>query len=415
MKFSMKCGNLINALDRMNRIGTKGIKTDYELSGHVTMDVQDSKVLFKTSNGYLSGCLEVTRETDSALSITKTGKSTVDVAVFRNIAKVIGGEDIVVNVEESDGLLHILHSEGRKKKKTKIEVHKNHHDFEIKKDPKGFSYDFPVGILRQGFSVGKYKSPMQHRIEYHMICIHFMKEQIRFICGSGMIFCILSYIADGKQDVAGEVLAPPSVDDNGKKCIIPADQADIITSVIGNDTSKLTITYDSYTSCFINSHNGMLLHLKGMPNIEYIKYEEHAFGNSKAIEAVVEVQNSDFVDGINLVNSVRDKQAENEGMFHTAKFEAAEGKDVKISVSEGRYQCEFICPSNFKKLLAPEFSSEYAAAFLTHVAEACGGKDIVRFNCSDRYGTITASPCMEKGTDNPSILFFFSCALEREE
>jgi len=404
MKFNIKSATLLDVLEKMHRISTKGIKSEYEMAGRVTIEVSKDKATFKATNGHLFASLEITKETDPTIAGSEDGEATVDVSVLKGVARAMSAD--VMSFALDNGSLVVTDSSSKKKKKAKIETSDKHHDFKIKKNPKGFQYTCPTTIFYDAIqSMGKYVSNLTHKVKYHMICLHFLEDQVRFVCGNGLRFGVLSYNVD-------EDLPKPDVQGDNKLFLIPADQASIIASVI-SDAQKMTITYESETSCFIQPFNGMELHLKGIPNESYIPYEVHAFGNQDRIEATVDVSCVDFIESMSLINSVRDKSIETEGNFHSATFFAADGKDFECNVDEGRYQCESSCPAKYNKIRSlTKFKSMYAAQFLMDVADACIGKDIIRFHCIDEYGTILAEIMSETGSNNPSLRFFFASALE---
>lgn len=413
MKFSMKGSNLVDSLEKMHKIATRGIKPEYELAGCVTIETLPDRVLFRTSNGNLDASWEITKETDATVVGGEPGIVTADVSILRAVAKVAGSSDNIVTVNMDKNVVLIKDETTKNKKQAKIETFHRHHDFKIKKPSKGFSYTFDSAIFQNGVTVvGKYVSNLAHKIKYHMICTHFLKDEVRFICGNGMRFGILFYKVDNQK------IEWPTPDDErtGIKYIMPADQALIIASVLG-DAQKLTIVYESDTSCFINPMNGMEMHLKGIPHIPYIAYETHAIGREDAVEAIVDIKAQDFVSGVALVSAVRDKAIEKdkEG-FHSAKFKCGMNQEFELAVNEGRYQCDYLCSAKYTKVKDKSFfASEYAAAFLSDVAESCSGKDIVRFSCIDEFETILVEPMCENGSDNPRLLFFFASASERTD
>lgn len=401
MKFVMKKHVLSDALDKMHRIATKGIKAEYDGAGKVTIEVAPDKVEFRTSNGHLFAKWEVTKETDSTVQGSDPGEITADVNVLRNVCNAAGTEDSALSVSIDNNVLLVKDMDAKRggTRRAKLETSFQPHNFKIKKSPKGFAYEFDTAIFRDGVSsVGRYVSPFAYKIKYQMICLHFLKDEMRFICGDGMRFAIRSF-----KDSATEE----------GKYIMPADQAGIICSVLG-DAQKVKITYENEQSCYISPFNGMEMHLKGIPNQKYIAYETHACDRDDDIEAIIRISREEFVQGMALVNSVRDKAAEQEGDFASAVFEAGTDQEFALSVDEGRNQCEFTYPCEFEsvKKSRKSFKSMYASQFLTDVAEASSGKGIIEFSCIDEHGTLLAEPKDEGSTADNRIWFFFASALD---
>lgn len=415
MKFTMTSKILLDALNKMHRISTKGIKHEYEMAGRVTFLVEPDKVTFKASNGHLFANREITKTTDSNVSGDPNADPiTADVTVLKKVVKAVSANngDAVLTIMFDGKTVIVQDVENKKRRaKAKIETFHKHHDFVIRQGKKGFSYTFPIDLFKNGITVGKYASRLNHKIKYQMICLHFLPDELRFVCGNGLRFGILSYKAGTTETPATGV-----AEKEGVKYIIPADQAAIIGAVVDSSSQKMTIRYESETSCFINPFDGMEMHLKGIPNESFIPYEDHVDGRDNEIEAILDVEGDDYVNCIELVNAVKDQKAETEGNFHSATFKSGEHGELEIKVDEGRFQCEFSCPANYTNVQnRKEFSSMYAASFLTDVADAVCGREIVRFSCIDEYGTILVEPRSEKNEDDPRLTFFFASALERDK
>jgi len=398
---------LVDAVRRMQQISTRGVKTEYDMAGRITVDVGKDKVHFITSNGFLLGRWEVTKITDSSVSKTTPGTVTVDSIVLLKVSDAVGGrnENAVVSVEVDGKMLAIREDGGTTKKIAKIEILPKNHIFKSKpkSTKKSFSYEFDDMVFSNGIStVGKYRSSLAYKIKYQMICLHFLKDELRFVCGDGMRFCILSYKTNN----------PNIADKNGIKHIIPIDQAEIIADVVGSQ--KLTLCYNSPTSCSVNPGNAMELQLHGIPDLTWINYESHAYKDD--FVATLEVPMEELKEGVKLLESVKDKRLEKEGGFHSGDFDASNGS-LKMSVNEGRYVCDFTgsCIYNrLQKSVNDHFKSHYAVQFLSDVVKATD-KSILRFSCIDERSTIIAEPIDEGQSSDPKLLFFFASAIPDED
>lgn len=410
MKFVMTKKVLCNALEKMHRVGTRNIRSGFEMSGRVTIDAQADKVVFLATNGFLEARYEINAVEDPNLLISQPGKSTVDVSVFKGIAKAIGGlsnHEAVIELSLDGKMLHLA-DQGIKGKrgKAKMETIDEHYEFAMKEKQQGFSYTFKTGDLRTGvLSVAKYQTPFAYKVRYQMVCFHFLRDEFRFICGDGQRFAVFTQKCEGEEC--------PAVDnDEGVKYIIPADQLQIVTSIISPDEShQVKITFDTASSCSFTPVNGLSLRLLGIPTEPYIAYEKHAFRQNDA-QSIVDVPVEAFIDGMALVAAVEDTDAATQGSFHSAKFTAGDDGSLKLVVDENRYQCDFACEVGFKKLKTNTlFESEYAAQFLQDVAQASVGRSFIRFYCIHEKETIIAVPMHGEEEEATKLVFFFAATL----
>ena len=104
MKFSMRKNVLLEALSKSNEVANKGIKTDFTMTGRVTIKCLKNDVSFCTSNGHLDMRLRIDKQTDDMLCDIEDGTCTIDASVARSIVKAIGGtnEDLVITVGKSN-------------------------------------------------------------------------------------------------------------------------------------------------------------------------------------------------------------------------------------------------------------------------------------------------------------------------
>lgn len=408
MKFAMKGISLLNAIDKVVCVATKGIKHEFEQAGRITMEAASDKLLLRASNGYLDIVKEITTTTEPTYTGSVPGTVTTDVAVLRRVVKAaLANSDGAIQIELDGSALIIQNDSTKRKARAKIDVLPKHLDFKIKK-AKGFSYSFDTSMFREAISnATKYITKLDYKIRYKMICMHFLQNEIRFISGCGCRFVISSYKLDApNQDIQNT---------DGIKHIIPADQANIIMSACG-DVPKMTITYENETSCFIDALDGTLMHLTGIPNEPYVAYEKHAFGREPEVIATDDIAVEDFAPGAELLISVRDKSTETEGRFLSNSFIIKEDGIFHVSVDEGRLTCDYDTTARYQNIKnAPVFKSQYAVDFFCDVATAAIGYDIVRFHCINERETLIAEPKFENREANPAVRLFFASALLDKE
>ena len=423
MKFFLTKKTLMESIEKMHSIATKGIKADFQMVGKVTVQSKDKSVLLTTSNGHLDARLTISKEQDTELKVEADGTATVDVSVFNNIVKALGGKDAndhLLVVELDNSALRMKDTTAKSKKFVKMQVSSGNHEVQIRKPSKPvMDHEFESEIFCRGIdTVGKYCSPLGYKLKYQMICLHFLPEESRFVCGDGMRFAILRYKEKSTNDHVQD-------NDSGDKYLFPVDQANIIKSVCGDATS-IKLSYKNPETCYVKPNNNLELSLKGIPREQYIAYENHAFRIDEAVD-IVDINRDDLVEGTDLVESVKDIELLNEGAFHSCHFIANANKITELAVNEGKYQCEWESDSDFYKIGDKDvFKSEYASKFLHELAHASNNTH-VRFYCIDERSTIVVQPCditdktddrgvpMIAEDDNKTSLSFFFASVGEED
>jgi DNA polymerase III sliding clamp (beta) subunit (PCNA family) len=418
MKATVSNKELVRGFDKLCEVATKGVKSDFQLAGRITIEVLSDKLVLWSTNGHLDA-----RYTISDVSDCEPGIITVDAVIGRDVIRVASqeGKDILMSVDKD--VLHL--KAGRKKFKIST-LPKNHVGDDapdpIKivipaKTPKnGLKYTFPQSMLSDGIStVARYKAPLKYKTEYLQICMHFLEDKVRFVCGDGMRFAVYARNHE-KNGITGD----------GGKWLLPSDQAMIIAAIIDEEVS---LTYSDAKTCYIQCGKLDML-LKGIPEIEYISYDVHAYRFEDAV-ALVDINYDDMSAGMETVRVVRDKEMENEGDFHSCTFDAAPNT-INFAVNEGRYQADFDADISFTKIKVDKFKSIYSYAFLNEVTHAITC-EALRFYCIEEGGIMLAEPFVKdadsKGdgvragisqnanapTGEPLLIFFFAAATEDEE
>lgn len=416
MKLSMSKKHLADALGRMKEVSTKGLSSEFEMAHRITIQAENGVVQFFAANGHLNARWEVTDQTDSKLKCETPGKVTVDAIVAVGVVSAIGGmsQDSLLEVELEQDILHIRDVSSKSKKKVKLQTIAKGHSFTLKRPSGGFSFSLSKEEFKTGVSfVGAYASDLGYKIKYQMVCLHFLKNETRFVCGDGMRFVVFS-----------EKLSTPNTQvdtQDGMKFLFPVDQAAIIGNVL-EGAERIDFVFEDEQTCYIKPANAMEMKLHGIPKEKYIPYEKHAFCTDKA-RLIVDVKSSDFKECMNIVASVKDKERESQGIYHHAKFQLNGALD--LVVDEQKYQCEVECPADIYHVQGEKsYKSMYAATYLSDVLLA-SKKPMIRFYCIDEKKTLVAEPIeiddtikkdgipqARPGTDDPRLSIFFTAVVE---
>lgn len=403
----------------MNEVATKGIKAEFDKAGRVTLEAKPDRLVASSTNGHLWVTSEVTGITDPNLKITTHGKLTVDSAMAKRITSAIGGrkQDNILSVEVKDGNLQLQDLESRKDRKSlvKMPIITENHDFSITAPKGGFKYTFSTDALKRGFNaVSKYYSKLSYRLYYQMVCIHFLPDEIRFVCGDGPRFGVYVTYPTVKPVVTDAT--------EGFMALLPVDQGSILLGLLEN-ADTVDIVYKDATSAYFRPSNGMEVELKGIPSLQYIAYHQHAFRHNES-KAVIDVAYSDLEEAVQVIMSVRDKEIEDEGTFHSFLFDANKGGPVNLTVTDRRYTCDFACPATFYSLKADSYKAEYAARFLQDLYAVANGKGFVRFYGVDENVIMLAEsvdldenkkdanglPGIKREPEDSRLIIFFSPA-----
>lgn len=431
MKLEMTKKYLVDALSRMSEIATKGIRTEFEEAGRITIDAQDKKVVFLSTNGHIFSTFEVTQETDVALKIIDVGKVTVSAPIILATCRALGGRsnDHVFGLTSGDNLLikdlDREKTDKRRQSQVELQIFDEDHKFQINKPRSGFTYRFPTDVLRTAINtVSKYHSTAAYRVEYEMMCLHFLKDEIRFVCGSGSRFGVYCISLNDKTGM------PPisDIDDDGKKYILPVDQAALMLKLF-DGAEHVTFTYRDETHLYVKPENGVVLDVKGIPLVQYISYEKHAFRTNQS-KAIVDINTVDLEEAAMIIMAVKDKEIEKQGSFHTYTLHVEEGKESAFfTVTEKKYNARWSGPADYYKIAADSFQANYAADVLQELSGASGGKGYVRFYCVDEDTVMIAEavdlnenkkdengiPEVIRKEGEPRFFFFYASAQEADE
>ncbi len=412
MKFAMRKRHLVDAIDRMYEVATKGVKADFDLAHRITIEPDDKKVIFLATNGHLDARWEVIADKDNQLDSEKSSTVTVDATVIKAIVSSITPDNDLISFELDDkDVLHIRVMGLAKKQKryAKMQTLSKFHDFEIPKPRKGFSYQTKVQDFRQAIQIGRYASRLGYKIRYQMICLHFLEEETRYVCGDGMRFAVWQHFEEKKN--------PQVENEDGVKYLLPADQAAIIACV-AEGAESMDLVFKDYNHLYISPHNAATLMLNGIPSEKYIAYDKHAFRHKDA-KAIVDVLRTSLEDSF--IGALRDRAMEVEGHFLACQFESDSDGVFSLTVDQGKYQGQYSCEADFYDLAnIGSFKSAYANMYLDDVAKSDPDKKYIRFYCIDTTKTIIARPVdLEDADSGPSsikgtapLTFFFAAVIE---
>lgn len=419
MKFEISKKHFFDALNRMKEVCTKGLRSEFDLAHRVTINVTTSGVQFYSSNGHLDARWEVTPITDTKFKCVEPGTITIDASVSHGIIAAIGGQvqDILLECELDKEMLLCKDISSKNKKKVKIQTLTDHHKISIKKPKSGFSFTLSNEDFKSGVNLVGAFADMEYKVKYQMICLHFLKDETRFICGNGLRFVIFS-----------SKLSTPNAavtDNDGHKFLLPKDQAAIIGRVC-DGAENIEFIYENEQTCYIKPTNAMEMVLHGIPNEKYIPYERFAFCTDQA-RLIVDVPSVEFRECIAIASSVKDNEKIVQGVFHHAKFSVNGKKALDLVVDEQKYQCELECSADIYHVQGePNFKSMYAVAHLKDLS-VLAKKPMIRFYCVDEKKTLVAElietddnnklnniPQAKDGTHDNRVSIFFSAIVEDE-
>ena len=419
MKFEMTKEKLLDVLNRLKNVSTRGIKSEFDKAGRVTISVQKEKVTFSSTNGFLSAVFDINKHNDEKLKIDQEGTCTVNAIMACKITKSLGGADSdshILKLDIHNKNLRIKDPDAKNGSVAKMETIDETNDISVKKPSNSFSHEFETEVLRKCISnVSKYVSVTSYEVRFLMSCFHFLKNEVRSVCGDGSRFAVFVHPLPAPDETIK--------DENGFKFLLPVDQSAIMLSVLDPQINAVNTAFRK-DECYMSQKNGIQLLLKGIPQVTYILYEQEAFRSSDA-NVIVDFETDSFIQGIDLVMSVDDQNYDNNKQFHSCKFTASEDGNIKFIVDENKYTCEFSSKAQYYKLKKlTSFEAYYAALFLHDITKS-ESRDYIRFYFIDPSSTLIARPVNlseakdDNGvpiinTDKGDYLIFFFVSAEEE-
>ena len=381
MKFRVQRKAIHEAFKAMHEVATKGIKSEFKMAHCITLKANKDSLMLYASNGNMDAQCEITK----GLQIEQEGIATLDAnKSYSMVSAVNRSDDAKLEFEKTtkgdSTSLRIRDTSVKRKAWAKLPVKSVDHVFSLPTPRKGFKHSLSAPTLSEALGiVARYKDYMQYEPVHLVVCMHFLPECNRFICGDGGLFGCLEY----KNTTTNS-----DVDADGAKYILPADQASIISHLV-QDKKDATIFYKDPQSCSIESDNIKLL-VKGIPDIRYVEYQDYAYKHADA-SAVVDIPREEFRRCLDLIGAAEDLDIKEEGSYHSCTFEVADNGVLDFAVLDGKFQCETQCSVKFYEASSSSFKSEYAYDILASVANA-GKSSVLRFYAIDPDGVVIIEP-----------------------
>lgn len=435
MKFTVQKKLIDDALGRLYEVATKGLKAEFKMVHRITIKAKSDSIVMLASNGYTDAQCDITGD---GYKMGVEGIVTLDATKARDIVRATGqsGDDELEfeKIEKSDStFLRVRNTSKHKSAKGKkftwarLPVLSQDHGFTISLPRKSFKHTLKAETLSSAFNaVARYKSPMQYEPKYLVLCIHFLPEETRFICGDGGLFAVLN---------SPNASTNSAVDEEGEQYVLPAEQSSIVAQIIEGKTDAAVYFKDAQSCCI--EVDGLRLLVKGIPDVKYIAYQDHAYNFDKA-KAVADIPREELQNALQLMGAVEDKSLREEGLFHSCGLTVGESGEGAFCVLDGSYQGETHLFVNYYKVDGPagvsEFESKYAHEVLQKAAYA-GTGDVVRLFCIDPEGVAIAEtinidtdksdeddrvpgahcPKPIREDKDPTLILFFTSAYDAEE
>lgn len=416
MKFELKKSYLKSLFDKVTEVSTKAIKADFDQASRACIVAENDKLTFTATNGHIDYRRVLTPTPENGLRVIETGKVVAQSAAALQVAKAIGGSnsDAVIEVSVDSDSLVFRNTSAKLKEVASVETFQSCKSVDIskpKKPPHEVKFDVP-SFAKWSKSVLPYTSKRGYKIKYQMLCVHFVDGKVRLIAGDGSRFGICMTPTTGTGDDA--------------KLILPEDQVSIILSVIA-ESETVSFVWNDKVSCYISTSDGQEMFLRGIPDLDYIAYEMHAFKEDQA-RYVLDIPMEGFSSAVGLVGAVRDAELEKSGdFFHSAELNAnCSTQVVTIKVTERR-KAEHEVQSNIYKLEAgadDNWMAAYAHMFLQESARM--SSDFIRFYYLAKNGIMIVRPVSvseakdEKGVpvanetaDKSELRLFFASVKEK--
>lgn len=397
MKLQIKKSCLRDVLKRAKEVATKGIKADFEFSNRVRIETQANKIVVTTTNGNLDFKFAIPESSSNLLKIESTGECVAWANSLYEVVNTIGGirnPDLLIEIAIEGDRLYIRNTETETKTKTKrkevaklatIQSSFKSIDFSAPKNPVT-SHEFDSEMFLRGVrAVSKYVSIRGYKVRYQMLCLHLLNDmagtgRARFVCGDGARFGIYSQKVD--KPFATE-----------EKHVIPVEQLNIMSTIL-SDSSKISMQWKDKQTCYITSNDGMELLMKGIPEIDYIAYENHAYRTEDA-KLIVDLPVSSLIDSMDAANAAQSKEStsDSEKQFRTVYMSISTNGEVNFKVEEKAFAWGAIDDATVYKVAGDDdnFSSMYAIKFLDESIRSTK-YDTLRFYCINSDGVMIVHP-----------------------
>ncbi len=420
MEFRIRKAVLKDSIAKATNVTSRKVRSEFELGDRIKLSLTETALTLTASNGHLDFKTVIEKNDDNGLDVKAAGECIIEATFANSVINAIGGQaslDCFVDMRMKDGVVEVKDGSANKARWAKLQTVAEARDVVINMPKKcDLKHTFETIEFVQCLSdVSKYAASNGYstKIKFQMICLHFLSDRIRFVCGTGKIFAICSLKNQSIDGVGSE----------GKKFLIPAEQSEIITKAI-IDSNKVVCSFVGQ-SCYIDA-DGIQMHLYGIPETDYINYEKHAFRADEAV-LIADCESMEYAKGCQLISAVKDKDIEKE-TFYSCDFTInAKNNSMLMSVDERKskasYDFDVTCYA--VKDSEDEYKSHYSFKFLDIVSKA-GNKSHVRFYAIDPFGTIIVEPVDigeakdERGipvkvdNSNRDMFFFFGAVKEKD-
>ncbi len=413
MKVQIQKKLLVDALEKMHDVSTKALIPDFNFSGRVTIEAQSSKVVFSSSNGCVTAKYEITDADDPNIKNADKGKVTVDAVKLRDSVRKIITEDSTSPIElfDNGSTLLIKDATSKRKKLVRLPRENAHHKTSMIKKPDGDSSFVETDPFLRGIStVLPFQCRASYKFAYQVVCFHWIGKELRIVCGDGGLFAIFTFPRDARDKSKREI-----------KRTIPGVQLSIISTLIQNSTN-IELSWTDQAVLWIKDDTGVELVARGLPSIDYIGYDKHAYRFDEA-KAYIDVKISDLSEVSGLLNVLHDKEREEQGKCASCVLSAPIEDGLvhfEITKDQGKWQCEYEIPAVYHDLGdQPSFKSLYAHLFFDSPAHAARHpylrlyliKETDTVNVRDvDLGEVDKNgiPTIKEEPDNCELTFFFA-------
>lgn len=418
MEFRIRKAVLKDSIAKACNVASRKVKSEFDLGDRIKLNLTETSLTLTSSNGHLDFKAVIEKNDDNGLEVKSVGECIIEATFANSVINAIGGQaslDCIVDMRMQDGVVEVKDGSAAKARWAKLQTVADAREVTINMPKKcDLKHTFDTIDFVQCLSdVSKYAASNGYstKIKFQMVCMHFMQDRIRFVCGTGKIFAVCSLKNQSIPDVGAE----------GKKFLVPAEQAEIITKSI-IDSNKVTCTFVGQ-SCYIEA-DGIQMHLYGIPETDYINYEKHAFRTEEAV-LIADCESMEYVKGTQLIGSVKDKDIEKETFYSCDFVLNAKENSMYMAVDERKSKASYEFDVTCYNIKEGEYKSHYSFKFLDIVSKACT-RSHVRFYAIDPAGTIIVEPVDigeakdERGVpvsvenSNRDMFFFFGAVKEKD-
>lgn len=389
---------LLTALRKMHDLATQAIMPDFNLDGRVTVVSEKKKLIFLSSNGHLEGRYTITSEQDPNVSSAETGKFTTDAVKFRDAVSRMMTEDesSLIEISSTNELVTIRDISSKRKKLVRLPIDPSHHELTFRKPSKAPTSVFEADqFIKAAHTVSPFMSKAGFRIRYQVVMLHWIKDEVRFVCGDGMLFSIYTLKKHTHDEINTEL-----------QYFIPVAQMLVIAKLM-DLANQIEMTWNERKSVYLKSADmGLELCLKGIPEVKYIEYQNNAFRFDEA-KAIADVKTEDMAEGSNMVGVLKDKEKIEQGKFHKCLIIAPSSDgfmEFRITNKQSKFQCEYEVPAQYydvgKSYFEGHFEATWAHLFLELPIKASCRSHLRYYFINEKVINVASVDLLEERDEN---------------